>query len=65
MDKVSGRLTVFFEEPFWVGVFERISEGGLSACKVTFGAEPKDYEIYDFVLKNTVGCDSVRLWQLM
>ena len=20
-------------------------------CKVTFGAEPKDYEIYDFVLK--------------
>ena len=21
-------------------------------CKVTFGAEPKDYEIYDFILKN-------------
>ena len=52
MDKVSGRLTVFFEEPFWIGVFERISEGRLSVCKVTFGAEPKDYEIYDFVLKN-------------
>ena len=52
MDKVSGRLTVFFEEPFWIGVFERISEGKLSACKVTFGAEPKDYEIYEFVLKN-------------
>lgn len=52
MDKVSGRLTVFFEEPFWVGVFERISEGKLAVCKVTFGAEPKDYEIYDFVLKN-------------
>ncbi|MDE7436821.1 MAG: YjdF family protein [Lachnospiraceae bacterium] len=51
MDKVSGKLTVFFEEPFWVGVFERISEGRLSVCKVTFGAEPKDYEIYDFVLK--------------
>lgn len=52
MDKVSGRLTVCFEEPFWAGVFERISEGKLSVCKVTFGAEPKDYEIYDFVLKN-------------
>ncbi len=52
MDKVSGKLTVFFEEPFWVGVFERISEGKLSVCKVTFGAELKDYEIYDFVLKN-------------
>ena len=52
MDKVSGRLTVFFEEPFWIGVFERISEGKLSVCKVTFGAEPKDYEVYDFVLRN-------------
>ena len=52
MDKVSGRLTVFFENPFWIGVFERISEGKLSVCKVTFGAEPKDYEVYGFVLKH-------------
>ncbi|EET59107.1 hypothetical protein BRYFOR_09016 [Marvinbryantia formatexigens DSM 14469] len=52
MDKVAGRLTVYFEEPFWIGVFECISEGKLSVCRVTFGAEPKDYEIYDFVLKN-------------
>ena len=52
MDKVSGKLIVFFEEPFWVGVFERVSDGKISVCKVTFGAEPKDYEIYDFVLKN-------------
>ena len=52
MNKVSGKLTVFFEEPFWVGVFERVSDGKLSVCKVTFGAEPKDYEIYDFALKN-------------
>ncbi len=52
MDKVSGKLTVFFEEPFWVGVFERVSEGKLSVCKVTFGAGPKDYEVYEFVMKN-------------
>ena len=52
MDKVSGKLTVFFKEPFWVGVFERVAEGKLSVCKVTFGAEPKDYEVYEFVLKN-------------
>ena len=52
MDKVSGKLTVYFEEPFWVGVFEQVSDGKLAVCKVTFGAEPKDYEIYDFVLKN-------------
>ena len=49
MDKVSGKLTVFFEESFWVGVFKRVSEGKLSVCKVTFGAEPKDYE---FILKS-------------
>ena len=48
----TGKLTVFFEEPFWVGVFECISEEKLSVCKVTFGAEPKDYEVYEFVLKN-------------
>ena len=52
MDKVSGQLTVFFEEPFWVGVFERVSDGKLSVCKITFGAEPKDYEVYEFILKN-------------
>ncbi|MCI8410341.1 MAG: YjdF family protein [Lachnospiraceae bacterium] len=52
MDNVSGKLTVFFEEPFWVGVFECISEGKLSVCKVTFGTEPKDYQIYDFIKKN-------------
>lgn len=33
-------------------MFERVADGKLSVCKVTFGAEPKDYEIYDFVLKN-------------
>lgn len=52
MDKVSGKLTVFFEEPFWVGVFECVADGKIAVCKVTFGAELKDYEIYDFVLKN-------------
>ena len=52
MDRVSGKFTLFFEEPFWVGVFERVSDGKLSVCKVTFGAEPKDYEVYDLVLKN-------------
>ena len=46
-----GKLTVFFEEPFWVGVFERIENGKMSVSKVTFGSEPKDYEIYEFVLK--------------
>ena len=41
---------MFFEEPFWVGVFERLEDGKLSVCKVTFGAEPKDYEVLDYIL---------------
>lgn len=52
MDKATVKLTVFFEGPFWVGVFERVEDGKLSACKVTFGAEPKDYEIRAFLLRN-------------
>lgn len=55
MDKTISRLTVYFEEPFWVGVFERIEDGKLSACKVTFGAEPKDAEVYDLVLRHYDG----------
>lgn len=52
MGKVSGKLIVYFEDPFWVGVFERIEDGKLSAMKVTFGSEPKDYEIYEFILRH-------------
>ena len=51
MDKVSGKLTVYFEEPFWVGIFERIEDGKLSVAKVTFGAEPKEYEVQEYVQK--------------
>ena len=52
MNESSSKLTVYFDDPFWVGVFERIENGKLSVCKVTFGAEPKDYEVWAFVLKN-------------
>ena len=45
-------LTVYFDDPFWVGVFERTEDGRLSVCKVTFGAEPKDYEVWAFVLEH-------------
>ena len=52
MEKIAGKLTVFFDDPFWVGVFERVEKDKLSVCRVVFGAEPKDYEVYDFILKN-------------
>lgn len=52
MGESIGKLTVYFDDPFWVGVFERIEDEKLSVCKVTFGAEPKDYEVLEFILKN-------------
>lgn len=45
-------LTILFEDPFWIGLYERIDDGKYEVCKITFGAEPKDYEVYDFLLKN-------------
>jgi hypothetical protein len=52
MRKIESKLTVLFEGQFWVGVYERVADGKLEVCKITFGAEPKDYEVYDFFLQN-------------
>ena len=52
MDEISCKLTVFFEEPFWVGIFEHAENGGLTAAKVTFGAQPRDCEVYEFILRH-------------
>jgi hypothetical protein len=49
---MEARLTVYFKCPFWVGVFEGIEDGKLSVCKVTIGAEPKDYEVWEHILRN-------------
>lgn len=52
MDGNFGKLTVYFDNPFWVGMFERTENGKLSVCRVVFGAEPNDCEVFEFVLKN-------------
>ena len=46
------KFTVFFEDPFWVGIFERNEGSKLSAAKVTFGAEPGNADVYEFILKH-------------
>ena len=64
MDKVCETLQVLFEEPFWIGVFEKRQEGKLSVCKVTFGAEPKDYEVKILYFRITTIFDLDRLLNL-
>lgn len=50
--RIKSTLTVLFENQFWVGIYERYSGDQYEACKIVFGAEPKDYEVYEFLLKN-------------
>lgn len=45
-------LTVFFEAPFWVGLYERREAGHYRVCRIVFGPEPKDYEVLDYLLQN-------------
>ena len=52
MDKVFVTVKVIFQESFWVAVFEKIEAERLSVCKVTFGAEPRDFEVQEFILQN-------------
>lgn len=45
------KLTVLFNEPFWIGVFEIIENDDYKVCKVTFGSEPKNEETHELILK--------------
>lgn len=46
------RLTILFQAPFWIGLYERVEYGTYEVCKITFGREPKDYEVHEYLLKH-------------
>ncbi|MGN0302197.1 MAG: YjdF family protein [Anaerotardibacter sp.] len=48
---ISASLILFHDGQFWVGVAERVEDGRLSACRIVFGAEPSDEEIFQFVCR--------------
>ena len=48
---VGTTLTVFFEDPFWVGVCERDEGPVLEVARVVFGAEPSEAEVRELVLR--------------
>ncbi len=52
MDTTVSKLTVYFEDPFWLGIYERENCGKYEVSRIIFGTEPKDYEVYAFLLKN-------------
>lgn len=43
------RLKVFFDDPFWVGVFEKHVDGQILVARVVFGPEPKMPQILAMV----------------
>jgi hypothetical protein len=46
------KLTIYFENPFWVGIFEKTDNNNYSAFRLVFPVEPKDADIYDLILNN-------------
>ncbi len=52
MKLIVSKLTILFEDPFWIGLYEVEDENVYSVCKIMFCAEPKDCEVYDLILKS-------------
>ena len=52
MESSYAKLTILFEDPFWIGLYERGGGGAYEVCKITFGAEPRDQEVYAFLLEH-------------
>nr|WP_325238196.1 YjdF family protein [uncultured Oscillibacter sp.] len=52
METGYANLTIRFEDPFWVLLYERSGGGTYEICKLPFGAEPGDQEVYAFLLEN-------------
>ena len=49
---VRSRLTILFDPPFWIGLYAREEAGQYEVCKIPFGAEPSDAEVYEFLLRH-------------
>ena len=54
---MSMTVTVFFEDPFYVGWVEHCEDSRLTVAKIVFGAEPSDAEVWRFLLQHM---DSLR-----
>lgn len=49
---IESTLTITFDDPFWIAVYELTYADKYEVCKITFGSEPKDYEVYEYMLNN-------------
>ncbi len=49
MEQSTIKVTVLFENPFFVAIFERNDDKGYAVARQVFGDEPSDPELYEFV----------------
>ena len=49
---MSVTFTVFFDDPFWVGLYNIEDETGCRYARIVFGGEPADVELYDYFLRH-------------
>ena len=52
MQESSVCFTVRFEDPFWVGIYEKKVKEKIEVAKIVFGAEPKDQEVFLYYLNH-------------
>ncbi len=45
-------LQVFFEDPFWVGLFSTTDDSSSRFCRVVFGKEPTDADLFAYLQRN-------------
>lgn len=48
----TSRLTILFDDPFWIGLYEREDDTEYSVCRIVFGAEPRYQEVYAYLLEH-------------
>jgi hypothetical protein len=49
------RLTILFDNPYWIALLEDERDGLLYAARHIFGPEPNDAQVYEFV-RHEAGC---------
>lgn len=51
-NSASIKIRVLFEDPFYIGIFERVENNRIYVAKVTFGKEPKEKELNMYLNEN-------------
>lgn len=44
------QCTILFEDPFWIGIFERWENSEYAVCRFIFSKEPTSSEVYEWLL---------------